>query len=229
MIIGLHSFKGGSGKSFIALNLGYLISREKKVCVVEMDLRAPSFHTFFKCKKYINSLLRKDDDITDYLVNPKENLYIIPASPSIEDIRRDLIREDVKSIKMLERLQEIILKLLKMDFEYVIIDNPPGLGYMSINSMIVSDMILFISRPEKADIDGLKILFNISKNINKPKYVVLNRVNKDVKLDFPVIVKIPCSCDVSMDYPFFVELNEDHEVSESLKELSKYILKKKVE
>ena len=54
----------------------------------------------------------------------------------------------------------------------------PGLSYMSVNSMLVSDLIFFVSRTEKDDLAGLKILYQVSKNIERPKYVILNRVTK---------------------------------------------------
>ncbi len=225
MIVGLHSFKGGSGKTFIALNLGHLISSKKKVCLIEMDLRAPSFHTFFKCKRYINDLLRKKDDVRKYLVEVKRNLFIIPASPMLRDIRGDIIRRDSESIRILKRLVDIVSEIKSLGFDYVFIDNPPGLSYTSINSMIVSDVIILVSRPEKAEIKGLELLLEISENVEKPKYIVLNRVAKDISINLPVVAKIPCSCDVNMDYPFFVELNKDHKVTKALKELSEFILK----
>ncbi len=227
MIIGIHSFKGGSGKTFVALNLGYLLSEIKNVCIIEMDMRAPCLYTFFKTNKYINTLLSKKDSIKKYILRVRKNLSVIPASPTLRDIKSDIKRRDAESIKILKRLQEISSELLRMGFEYIIIDCPPGLSYTSINSMIISDIILFISRPEKAEIQGLELLFEVSKRINKPKYVVLNRVTEDININLPIIAKIPCSCDISMDYPFFVELSKEHEVTKALRRLSEFILKLK--
>ncbi|AKG91987.1 CobQ/CobB/MinD/ParA nucleotide binding domain [Geoglobus ahangari] len=224
MIVGLHSFKGGSGKTFVALNAGYMLSQMGRTCIVEMDMRGPSMYTFFNGRRYVNELLNGRCGLEDCLVEVKENLDAIVASPEFSDIRDELVRKDVESIRALYRLQDVMSGLKEMGYEFVIIDNSPGLGYMSINSMFLSDIILFIARPERAELGGLEMLFKISRNIEKPKYVVLNRANTDVNIDFPVLARIPCSCDVVMNYPFFVEQNPDHPVTKAVEELVQNIL-----
>lgn len=223
MIVGIHSFKGGSGKTFVALNLGYLLSRERRVCVLELDLRAPALHTFFQGDRYINQLLSRREDVNDYLYQVRENLSVIMASPALKDIKTSLRREDVGGIKILRRLQEVISELKSIGFEHILIDNSPGLSYMSVNSMILSDLLLFVARQEKQEVEGLKTLFEISRNIEKPKYVVLNRCIGDAALPYEVAGRIPCSCDVTMENPFFVELHTDHEVSDALRQLAEFI------
>ena len=228
MIIGLHSFKGGSGKTFVAMNLGYMLSEEgKKTCIIELDMKAPSLHSFFETKKFVNDLLRKKASVEDCLTEVRKNLSVIAASLSVQEIRRDLIRSDVESLKILGRLQEVLAELKGMGFDFVILDNSPGLSYMGVNSMLLSDLIFFVSRTEKDDLAGLDILYDVSKNIEKPKYVILNRVTKslkDIELKFPVATKIPCSCEVSDD-PFFVEFHREHDISKAFNSLVEKILK----
>ncbi len=224
MIIGLHSFKGGSGKTFVATNLGYRLSEEgKKTCIIELDMKAPSLYSFFESSKFVNDLLMKRVPVKDYLTEVRKNLSVIVASPSVQEIRRDLVRSDVESLKILGRLQEVLAELKSMGFDFVILDNSPGLSYMSVNSMLVSDSIFFVSRAGRDDIDGLKILFDVSKSIEKQKYVILNRVTSDVDFDFPIVAKIPCSCEVSDD-PFFVEIHKEHEISKAFNALVERIL-----
>ncbi|ADC65036.1 Cobyrinic acid ac-diamide synthase [Ferroglobus placidus DSM 10642] len=227
MIIGLHSFKGGSGKTFVATNLGYKLSEKgRKVCVIELDMKAPSLHSFFETEKFVNELLTKKASARDYLNEVKENLSVIVASPSLQEIKRDLMRSDVESLKILKRLQEVLAELKSMNFDFIILDNPPGLSYMSVNSMLVSDIIFFVSRAEKDDLAGLNILYEVSKNVEKQKYVILNRITertKNIRLSYPVAAKIPCSCEIT-DEPFFVETFKEHEVSRAFDELAEKIL-----
>ena len=223
MIVGIHSFKGGSGKTFVALNLGYLLSMERRVCVLELDLRAPALYTFFRGERYINELLSGRGNAEEYLLRVRKNLSVLMASPALKDIKTCLRREDVEGVRMLGRLQEVVSELRSLDFELILIDNSPGLSYMSVNSMILSDLLLFVARPERQEVEGLRNLFEVSKNIEKPKYVVLNRSTGDAALPYEVAARIPCSCDVTMDYPFFVERHENHEVSGALKQLAEFI------
>ncbi len=234
--IGIHSFKGGAGKTFLALNLAYLLSSKKNVCLVDFDLRAPSLYAFFgdyeekrvndnvKDKpRYLNHLIEDVENFESYLLPVKENLSVILASPNIEEIKRDLRKKEKDEMKVLERLMELKGKLREI-FDYAIFDTSPGLSYRSINSMLISDILLFVARPERIDVEGLKRLEEVTSTLEKPKYVVLNRVSQDVNfdIDIPIIAKIPCSCNISMDEPFFVKDNPEDPVTKSIEELAKF-------
>ncbi|MFQ6130262.1 MAG: ParA family protein, partial [Candidatus Hadarchaeaceae archaeon] len=42
-VIAVHSYKGGTGKTLVSMNLASIFSRQgKNVCLVDLDLRAPS-------------------------------------------------------------------------------------------------------------------------------------------------------------------------------------------
>ncbi len=47
-VLTLHSYKGGTGKTFIATNLAAALASEgKRVCLIDFDLRAPSLAKVF--------------------------------------------------------------------------------------------------------------------------------------------------------------------------------------
>jgi len=51
MIITVHSYKGGTGKTLISANLAMIFaSRGKNVCLLDLDFRAPSLFSPFKNK-----------------------------------------------------------------------------------------------------------------------------------------------------------------------------------
>jgi len=221
--IGLHSFKGGAGKTFIALNLSYILSKVNRVCLVDFDLRAPSLYTFFKGNEYINHLLAKRDDPEKYLVRIFDNLSVILASPDLNEIKRDIQKNEKEEMRLLEGLLDL-KSFLEKKFDYVVFDTSPGLSYRSINSMLISDIILFVCRPEKIDLEGLRKLAKVTENLKVPKFVILNRVQKNVKVNSPlkVISKIPCSCDISMDKPFYVKDNPETPITKSIEELARF-------
>lgn len=224
-MVTIHSFKGGTGKTFIALNLAYLLSKKSKVCLIDFDFRAPSLHLFFgrKGAKYINELLEGSAKLEDCLIEVSDTLSVILASPKPEDIRRDLRRDDREEMRILERLIKLKSELGK--FDYVILDTSPGLSYRSINALLVGDLILLVARADRLDINGLKTLLDVIEQIKTPKFVVLNRVvgDVDVDLNVPIATKIPCSCDVNMDYPFFIERFPQHEVSKSIEKITELL------
>lgn len=80
-----------------------------------------------------------------------------------------------------------------------------------------------MSGADRLDLNGLKTLLEVIREVKTPKFVVLNRVVGEVDLDVPVAAKIPCSCDVNMDNPFFVERFPQHDVTRRIEELAKFI------
>ena len=67
----------------------------------------------------------------------------------------------------------------------------------------------------------------MTSKLETPKYVVLNRVgigNFKVETEIPVVARIPCSCEISMDRPFFVEENPEDPVTDEIKKLAEFLL-----
>jgi len=188
-----------------------------------MDFTAPSIYAFFSINAYLNDFIYNRVDVDECLTEVSKNLYVIPASPHPKDIKRELKKSDKEEMKTLERMMTLMEFLRK--FDYILLDTHPGLSYSSINSLILSDVIFLILRPDKIDVEGTKTLLRLINSLYKPVYGVINRDNgKDVKVGIKIVTRIPCSCDVVMDYPFFVKDFKDHSVTESLKELVDFII-----
>jgi len=221
--ISVHSFKGGVGKTFIALNLARILSEKSSVCLVDLDLLAPSLYSFFSTECYLNDFLYRNVNVKECIVKVSNNLYTILASPNSQDIKKELRKSDREEMKTLEKLMELKQSL---EFEYLILDTHPGLSYSSINSLILSDFIFVVLRPDKIDIDGTKNMLDIISNLSKPVYGIVNRdCGKEIEVGIGIVARIPCSCDVSMDYPFFVEKFEKHEITEAIRELASFVSK----
>ncbi|RLI20450.1 ParA family protein, partial [Candidatus Bathyarchaeota archaeon] len=51
-VIAVHSYKGGTGKTILSINLAAaLVKHGKKVCLMDLDFRAPSLSTLLKVEK----------------------------------------------------------------------------------------------------------------------------------------------------------------------------------
>lgn len=243
LIITLHSYKGGTGKTLLSVNLAMILAdRGKKVCLLDLDLRAPSLSSTFKSdKKYwVNDYLNRICDIDSVLTDctPKYikegQLFVGLADPSTVAIREMSSKDRKWGMEALGRLLSLKNSLLKdMEFDYVICDSSPGLQYSSINAIVAADMVLVVTSIDKSDVEGTERMINDLYDLFEKKTgIVVNKVPETIllgrvplKLDphqLPIVDLVPCSCDVLQsggEYLFAFEKKE-HPVTYTLRKIA---------
>jgi septum site-determining protein MinD len=155
MIMAICSGKGGVGKTTLCVNLAVGLARFGSVLVVDSDIALPNLHTFFGLDDPFISLLDalKDPaylrDAIHQLRVGKEahDLHVLPASTSVKAL------EEVN----IENLREI-LKKLKDEYDFIVVDVAAGLSKYAMVPMMSSDVVYLIVNPEKASIfDSQKV------------------------------------------------------------------------
>jgi len=223
-IIAVHSYKGGTGKTSLSVNLAATYARRgKKICLMDLDFRAPSLHTLFKSNKaeywlndYLNGLCEIDKVLVDASREHSNGgkLFVTLANPSTEAIR-DMSAKDRKwEMKALGRLLSLKTSLLsEASLDYVVFDTSPGLQYSSINAIVSADVVLVVSGTDISDIKGTQRMINeLYELFEKKTGLIMNKVLFDVlesktqradlakKLlnsnNLPMIEMIPCFCDI---------------------------------
>ncbi|MCJ7719154.1 AAA family ATPase, partial [Candidatus Bathyarchaeota archaeon] len=141
-MVAVHSYKGGTGKTLFSINLAAILAkRGKKVCLFDLDFRAPSLATILTVgnpehwmNDYLNGTCDVDKVLIDFSdrVNSKNRLFVAPANPATEAIR-DMSAKDRKwEMRALGRLLALRNSLLTENaFDYLIFDTSPGLQYSS--------------------------------------------------------------------------------------------------
>ncbi|MFT6746250.1 MAG: tyrosine-protein kinase Etk/Wzc [Glaciecola sp.] len=118
-VIAVTSTVSGEGKTFVAMNLSGIIAfSEKKVVIIDLDLRKPKIHLGFNVQNAegMSSVLIRKSELKDVIQKSSiANLDFITAGP-IPPNPSELIL----SKKMVEVIEE-----LKSNYDVVIIDNPP--------------------------------------------------------------------------------------------------------
>lgn len=119
-VIMLTSFNPGSGKSFITINLGIVLAiKEKKVLIVDGDMRHASLSSYFSSPKngLANYLGHRVDDIHDVIFQCKEypNLNYLPVG-TIPPNPTELLEDD--------RFGKAITQL-RQEYDYIFVDCPP--------------------------------------------------------------------------------------------------------
>ncbi|HDI06756.1 MAG TPA: MinD/ParA family protein [Candidatus Bathyarchaeota archaeon] len=222
-IIAIHSYKGGTGKTLFSVNLAMTFAlKGKKVCLLDMDFRAPSLHAILKAKSekywlndYLNGTCSIEKALIDLtkLSGGKGKLLVGLANPSTEAIR-DMSAKDRKwEMRALGRLLAMRNSVLgEMGMDYLIFDTSPGLQYSSINAIVSADIVLVISTIDASDVQGTKrMLTELYDLFEKKTYMILNKVLIDYttkkgkeelseKLgnshSLPIFEIVPCFCDI---------------------------------
>ena len=221
MIIALHSYKGGTGKTLLSVNLATLFAKMgKKVCLLDLDLRAPSIHSIFKngTEYWVNDYLSKACKIEKVLSDctsqdmAEGKLFVGLANPSTEAIREMESKDRKWEMEALGRLFALKTSLVNdMHLDYVFFDTSPGLQYSAINAIVSADVVLVVMSPDKSDVEGTRrMMRDLYELFEKKTGVILNKIpfehlstvtqkNKSIKLatnQLPIVGVVPCSCDI---------------------------------
>lgn len=247
-ILAVHSYKGGTGKTFLSINLAATFAKQgKKVCLFDLDFRAPSLSTLLEVEnvdRWLNDYLNGICEIEKVLVDVSSKignsgkLFVGLANPATEAIR-DMTAKDRKwEMRALGRLLALRTSLLSSeDFDYLILDTSPGLQYSSINAIVTADLVLVATTFDRSDVDGTsRMLRELYDLFEKKTEVVLNKVlddslkgNRDhvqARLkdiyQVPLLGIIPCFCDVlkSNGGVIFAQERPNHPFTRMLEEMT---------
>ncbi len=249
-IIAIHSYKGGTGKTLLSVNLAAAYARRgKKVCILDMDFRAPSLKSIFKLDSseywlndYLNGACKIDKVLVDYTPQCDCNgtMFVGLANPATEALR-DMSAKDRKwEMRALGRLMSLKNTLLNdMELDYLLLDTSPGLQYSSINAIVSADIVLVVSTIDASDIEGTKRMTHELYNLFEKKTAIM--INKmpveflstpierdsvykrfDNTHTLPILKVIPCFCDVlrSGGAKIFVRDLPDHAFSKHIEDIA---------
>ena len=223
-IVAFHSYKGGTGKTLFSINLATTYaSRGKKVCLFDLDFRAPSLHTAFKTdgteywlNDYLNGVCEVEKVMIDLSQShAKKGEFLVGlANPSTEAIREMSAKDRKWEMKALGRLLSLKTTLLNdMEFDYVILDTSPGLQYSSINAIVSADVALVVTGTDASDREGTRrMVQELYELFEKKAGILVNKVLAEIvpsegakrkmrkqledMYGLPVLEMVPCFCDI---------------------------------
>jgi chromosome partitioning protein len=164
-IICIANQKGGVGKTTTAINLAAsLAAAEKKTLLIDCDSQGNATSgvgidkSIIHKKNLYHSLIGKVP-LKDVILGTQLPLLdVVPAN-------QDLIGIEVEFVNLENREKKLrfLLNTLDTAYDFVIIDCPPSLGFLTINALVASDSLIIPLQCEYFAMEGLGHLLNTVK------------------------------------------------------------------
>lgn len=167
-VIAIANQKGGVGKTTTAVNLSSCLAyRGKKVLVIDIDPQGNTTSGLGVDKKSISKsiydVLINDEDIENTFVNTAlEKLVLCPSNIQLAGAEVELVPLMSRETRIKMAISEI-----KDRFDFILMDCPPSLGLLTLNSLTASDTVLVPIQCEYYALEGLSQLMNTVKLVQK--------------------------------------------------------------
>lgn len=161
-IISISNQKGGVGKTTTAVNLAaFLAEKGKQVLVVDIDPQANAGFglgvNVEEMETTVYEVLLGQIPVKDAIFKTTiDNLYLVPSNMHLAGAQVELMDMEDK-----EYLLKKALETIRHSFDFILIDCPPSLGILTLNSLVASDSVIIPLQCEYYALEGLSQLLKI--------------------------------------------------------------------
>jgi chromosome partitioning protein len=153
-IVAVANQKGGVGKTTTTINLGACLAQSgSRILLVDMDPQSNTTSGLGKDSSGggVYELFSGIKNLSDIIVGTAiENLFLVPASVNLTAAELELAPLEDR-----EKVLKHFLLTVKDDYDYIIIDCPPSLGLLTVNSLTAAHSVLIPLQCEYYALEGL--------------------------------------------------------------------------
>ena len=189
--------KGGVGKTTTTLNLGAgLVMQGKRVLLVDADPQSDlTTSAGIEGDKQENSLGRLmylatenyKPIVKDAVIHHNEGFDIIPSNLDLSSMETRLVNAMSR-----EKVMDNLLKSIKNDYDYILIDCMPSLGMLTINALTAADSVII---PVQAQYLPAKGMTQLMKSID----MVRSHTNEELKIEGIVMTLVDGRTNLAKD------------------------------
>jgi len=167
-VIAIANQKGGVGKTTTSVNLGACLANlGRRVLLVDIDPQGNTTSGIGINKadvKYcIYDVIINDVPVEEAILPTQvDNLWLLPATIQLAGAEIELVPTISREVRLRRALQP-----LRSRFDYIVIDCPPSLGLLTVNSLTAADSVLIPIQCEYYALEGLSQLLNTIRLVQK--------------------------------------------------------------
>jgi chromosome partitioning protein len=167
-VIAIANQKGGVGKTTTAINLSASIAAAEQTCLlIDCDPQGNATTGLGMNRSVIEKglydLLVSDNSQDDLITKTQlSRLHLIGATTNLIGIEIELFAMDDKEFRLKKALED-----LRQRYDYILLDCPPSLGFLTINALTAADSVLIPLQCEYYALEGLSQLMETVNAVKK--------------------------------------------------------------